>query len=235
MKSCPLGLIAFMMTYPGFAGSYATLGLRSAQFASKPLIDEPTPNYYAYGPKLSLGYSVRQVLDLGLFVTALPGSRHQASIPAHDARLVSGGAEMALRIAQSVYVALYGGRSEYRMIDGASGAQRGLEIRGRHLGQVAGLSLGALVPLSKESFFQVSLDFEEHHLKLGRSYLLEGDGLGSTELPSQQLSESQSGPDKDPRRVLECFGVSISYAFNSYQSTVIDNSFFSDFLDSVSF
>jgi hypothetical protein len=224
-----------LVPFVASAGTYATLGFRSAQFAAQPIGEEPTPNYFSYGPRLSLGYSLRQVLDFGLFATVLPGSRFHASVPAHDARLVTGGGEIALRIAQSVYAALYGGRSEYRLVRGASGPQRGMELEGKHLGSGGGFSLGALMPLSKESFFMVSLDFEQHHFRLPSSFFAFDQSERAKAFPEESSVTSQTEPDKNPRRVLECFGVSVSYAFNSYKSDLIDNSIFADFLDSVSF
>lgn len=210
-----IGLLAFFWSFIcSFeelrAGSYVNLGLRSAQFAAKPLEDEPTPNYYAFGPKIAFGYSFRQILDMGLYVTGLPGSRGNASANGYDASLVNGGAELALRIAKSIYLGVYGGKSDYRLVRASKSLEPGVEWAGRHRGFGGGISLGALVPFSKESFVLVALDFEEHHF-------------------------SQSEPDKNQKRVLECFGVTVAYSFNNYKNFLIDNTIFKDFLDSMYF
>lgn len=192
------------------AGPYLTAGVRSGQFAAKPLTDEPTPNYYGFGLKLSGGYSLRQVFDMGLYASGLPARRGSPGISNPDALLAHGGLELALRLGKSVILAAYGGQSQYRLQHPSEQLPVGVEVTAPLKGYGGGVSVGAIVPFSKEQFLQATLDFEQHQ------YLL-------------------AQPEGNTKRVFESFGLTLAMTFNSYKSYLIDNTIFKDFLDSMNF
>jgi hypothetical protein len=194
------------------AGPYFTGGLRSAQFAAKPQSDEPTPNYYGFGLRLSGGYSVRQVFDMGLYGSGLPARRGSPGVSRPDATLIHGGAEFGLRIAKSLLISFYGGPSQYHLERPSDKLPPGTEVTAGLKGYGGGVAVGAIVPFSKENFLQVTLDFEQHHY------------LDKTVVPEQSQ-----------KRVFESFGLTLALTFNSYKSYLIDNTIFKDFLDSVNF
>lgn len=200
-------LLAISVATSARAGVYLAPSVKWASFAARSVEGESTPNYYGYGGALSLGYSLKQVVDLGAYGTYIPGKRKQAEFGADDATLVSYGGELAFRFGQTVYFGLRGGPSSYHLLARTDTS----ELGGLWTGSSAGFSIGAVAKLSKQSFFQTTLDVMQHVLTADD----EANGTGE--------------------RRFDSFGISLTYMFNSFDSSAIEDTIFKDFLDSAVF
>lgn len=196
-----------LIAVPAHAGVYFAPAVRWASFAARAESGEATPNYYGYGGALSLGYSVKQRVDIGAYGAYIPGRRKHAEFGADDASLVSYGGELGFRIAESVYFGLRGGSSSYQLYTRTDAA----ELGGLWRGPSVGFSIGAVAKLTKQSYFQTTLDVMQH--------ILEAD-------------DETDGPGK---RRFDSFGISLTYLFNGYDTSMIEDSIFKDFLDSAIF
>jgi hypothetical protein len=183
--------------------------MKWSTFSFRPVDDEPTPNYAGVGAGLSLGYSARQILDIGLFANYLPGASDHSQMGKEEARLVVYGGELALRISNAVYIGLRGGTSDYRLVDSQSES----DVHGTYKGAAGGISLGALQPIAKRHFFQTSLDVT--------SAVVENSG------------EVEEGETK--KRRIDAISFSLTYVYNGHKSYLIESSLFNSFLDSVLF
>lgn len=186
-----------------FAGAYVAPSVKWAAFAARPQSDEATVNYYGYGGGASFGYSLAQKIDLGLFGTYIPGHRQEAVPGKDDASLVSYGVEFASRFADSVYVGFRGGVSTYHLFK----AKEETEISGEWHGPSGGFSVGAVVKLSKQSLLLTTFDMAHHVLT---------------------ASDSDDGESK---RRFDSFSISLTYMFNYFDTTSIENTIIRDFLN----
>lgn len=194
---------------PALAGWYLMPEVLWTTYVHRPVANEDTTNLYGVGAQLSLGYSLWQGVDLGLFGGYLPGTPQYAKFGKGDATLVLYGGELGLRMAQSLYVGLRGGMAKYRLDNQTQAA----ELAGDWKGPGGGVALAAVTPVSKTAFIQASLEFSEYVLAMG----------------------TDTGTVK---RKLDVFGLGIAYMWNrkggegtpSVQSTI-----FNDFLNSIVF
>jgi hypothetical protein len=156
MRAAPVLLFTYvaLVATPARAGVYLSPSLRWSSFALRPAADEATPNYYGVGASAAGGYSVAQVFDLGGFYTYVPARLKSASLAGKDATLDSYGADVAFRIADSVYLDFRGGAARYHLIH----QTRPEELPGRWHGPAGAVALGAVARLGKQSFFQTSLE-----------------------------------------------------------------------------
>lgn len=211
MRTCLTALVLLGCAPAAEAGWYVTPGIKWATYAARPEGNEPTPNYYGYGGMLALGYSAKQVFDLGAYGQYVPGTREHADLGKTHALLVSYGGELAFRIAESVYIGARGGSSSYRLLD--ADPLRTDELAGTWEGPSGGLVIGAVSKVTKQSFFQTTLEFMQHVVE------------------SQEQGEArQLG-----KRRFDSFALCVQYVFNSEKSYLIENTIFKDFLDSMVF
>lgn len=190
------------------AGIYATPSLRWSSFGLRPIADEPTPNYYGFGGSAALGYSFAQVFDLGGFYTYVPARLKSASLMGHDAILTAYGADVALRLADSVYIGLRGGRAQYQL----RSQKLPEEIPGTWTGPAGSVAIGAVSRLGKQSFFQTSLE------------------LLHTVIEATEATTPDSG-----KRRLDAFAISLAYVYNAHQKFRFEDTIYRDFLNGLSF
>lgn len=137
-----------------YAGFLFTIGPNWNNFVFEAERNEDTPNYYGYGGRMSWGYSVGQVADFGLYTQYSPGRLNSAMPPRTDAALMDYGAEVGFRLANVLYVGARGGMWKYQLFK----AFQDNEIRGAWLGLGGTISVGMLMPISKRTSWQTSLD-----------------------------------------------------------------------------
>ncbi len=190
------------------AGWYIAPSLKWGTFAARPEGAEPTPNYYGYGGAFALGYSAKQVFDLGAYGQYLPGTRKEANPSQIDATLNSYGGELAFRIAESVYLGFHGGMSSYHLL--RADPERTDELKGKWSGPSGGMAIGAVSKTGKNSFFQTSVEFMQHVVA--------------------NSDDSSLG-----KRRFDSFALSVQYMFNSEKSYLVENSILGNFLDSMAF
>ncbi|MEZ4743689.1 MAG: hypothetical protein R3B45_14805 [Bdellovibrionota bacterium] len=181
-------------------------------FSMQPEDDEATPNYQGIGGQFKLGYSFQQIFDISAHVQYSPGNVGMVKLEGEGANLAFYGGEVAARILGSVYFALRGGKAYYQLLK----KTREDEITGAWQGPAGGFSLGGIVPLNKYNFIQISCDFL--HLVASR------EGGNANEL------DEESG-----KRRVDQFSIAINYIYNGYKNSVIENSFFSQYLNSILF
>jgi hypothetical protein len=208
LRVVALTLLGLAFAGTAEAGWYVTPAVKWSSFAARPEGNEPTPNYYGYGGALSFGYSAKQVFDLGAYGQYLPGTRREADPSDVQASLVSYGGELGLRIAESVYLGFRGGASTYHMMK--PDPTRADELTGTWSGSSGGMALGAVSKVSKNSFFQTSVEFMQHVVA--------------------NAKDSDLG-----KRRFDSFALSVQYVFNSEKSYLIENTMFKNFLDSMAF
>lgn len=208
MRAWTIGLIILCGAPVAEAGWYAAPAVKWATFAARPDGDEPTPNYYGYGGALALGYSAKQVFDLGAYGQYLPGTRGEANPKKAQTSLLSYGGELGFRIAESVYLGFRGGASTYHLL--SADPERTGELEGTWHGPSGGIGLGAVSKVTKQSFVQTTVEFMQH------------------------VMARTDAPDSGKRR-FDSFALSVQYVFNSEKSYGIENTIFKDFLDSMAF
>ncbi|MFK7872836.1 MAG: hypothetical protein AB8C84_06635 [Oligoflexales bacterium] len=177
-------------------------------FAFQPLQNESTPNYIGVGPSVMLGYSFMQVFDLGGFGFYTPGGTKAFHPGKENAYYAGYGAQLGVRISESVYVAFLGGSSLYQSVLKASEN----ELDGRWEGPVGGIVLGSIHRVDKKNYWQVS--FEMMH------------GLLSSKDTEENIASQQEGED---HRSIDQVGVSVTYTFNGFMSGFRRRGFFNLF------
>lgn len=197
---------------PALAGFYVAPEIKWGSFSARPEAGEATPNYYGYGGGLHLGFSAKQVFDMGAYGTYMPGTKGAAEFGAGDATFVTYGGELALRMSQAVYFGLHGGVATYDL----KNRTRPEELPGTWSGPSGGLAIGAIHALSKQSFIQTTVDFTHAVVK------------------SDDAAAAQ-GLTTAAKRRFDAFTLSIGYVFNDYSSYLIENTIFKGFLDSMNF
>ncbi len=203
-----LALAAALAPTRAAAGIYASPSVRWSSFALRPVEGEPTPNYYGFGASVALGYSVAQILDVGAFYTQVPGRLESAALMGHDASLADYGADVALRLGDSVVLDFRGGRAHYVL----RRQKRPEELPGKWTGPAGAVAIGAVSRMGKQSFFQTSL--EVLHT------VLENDDGGSAPMG---------------KRRLDAFALSFAYVYSAHQTFRFEDTIFRDFLDGMTF
>jgi hypothetical protein len=178
------------------------LSYRTSSLA--PLAEEPTPNYFSYGPTLNLGWSIGQVVDVAGFVQYAPSRTRAPSLKDEALQLVRYGGELGLRIRSLFYLGLRGGVTSYRMFHRRSET----ELPGQWRGRGYGMSLGALGKINKVLAAQLTFDLDTAELGVG----LDGE---------------------PPSRRIDTFGVSLGYTFNGFDDFLVSNVFMKSFIDSL--
>lgn len=143
------------------AGLYLVAGPNWNNFVFEPVEREETSNYYGYGARGSFGYSLGQILDLGLYGHYTPGRLDSASLTKEDARLWHAGAEAGLRFANAVFLGVRGGPALYRL----NVKNEDSEVEGQWTGTMFQGSLGLIMPVTKTSFWQTTVDIGQATLK----------------------------------------------------------------------
>jgi hypothetical protein len=191
------------------AGLLISPAAKWTSFAARPTNTESTPNYYAIAGELSIGYSISQVFDLTAFGSYAPGRRRSAKFAEDDVSLITYGGGTALRLASSVYLGLKFGHSIY------SPQQTSIEteINRRYEGLGGGIAIGAISPMSKQSFVQTTFELM-HHVLTSTEQSSDGSGL---------------------TRRFDSVSLAVAYVYNSYSSGRIENKVFQGFLDSITF
>jgi hypothetical protein len=191
-----IGLVAaFASASIAFGGTLISPGVSWSNFVFEPVDNEATPNYYGYGAKLTLGYSVDQVWDLGFYGQYIPGKLKAASTINPDATVMSYGLETALRVNHSLYLGVRGGPTTYHLLRHVEPEQ----VDGEWEGLSGSAMLGLILPASKQVFWQFTAEY------------------GTASLRRKDLDL-----DSENRR-LSIFSVMLSFVLNSDQSTRLDN------------
>lgn len=181
---------------PAYAGMLATAGMGWQTMAFRPLTDEPTPNYYGYAAEGVLGYSVGQILDLGLDFNYIPFRHGSASVGDGDVQYHSIGGTIGLRLGESVYMGVDAGLHDYQLLK----SETINDVDGHWSGTGGNVTIAAVFPLKKHMFGQV------------------GVVVGSATLERKD----QSSADK---RVIDRFGITMSYVFNLVDSSSVSGLF----------
>lgn len=203
LSLCLLGMLPLT---PAAAGIYFSLGLKGGLMAPQALAEEATPNYYGGGPSLALGYSIKQVLDLGIYGGYSAGTREEPALRAADAELAIYGGDVGLRLGDTIYLGVHGGSSLLTVgkpsVDG--------EISGRWEGVGGGFCIAAIHKFNRERYFQTGVEFA--HVVL------------------DHVSDKSQ-----PTRKIDAFAISLAYTYNSFSSNAVDNSILGDFVRSINF
>lgn len=202
-------LLAALFSLESFAGPLASVSLSWNSFSFAPKEEEATPNYYAYGPGLKLGYSFGQVFDVVAYGSYLPAKRRRAAFGKEDVNLFGYGGELAFRFDKAVYFNVHGGPYKYQLIH----RTRDDELSGEWAGIGGGLGLGAIFPVNKSNFWQVSLEFTH---------------IGVT------LKDEIEAYETNEKRTMDVFTVALAYVFNA-NVTSLQSGIFGDFMRSLGY
>ncbi len=188
-----------------YAGALVSIGPNWNNFVFEPLDQEQTPNYYGYGARASFGYSIQRVWDVALYGHYAPGRLDSASATKEDARFYHVGGETALRIAKAVYIGFRGGPAYYRLVNQLETT----EVSGKWSGYMAQGSLGLILPTTKATSWQTTLDIGQATLR-----------------PSDD-------PSAKPR-TLSQISLTLAFVYNGYQSTAVDTAIFNNWIRNLS-
>ena len=195
------------------AGLLISPAVKWTTFAAVPTGSESTPNYYGYSGDLSVGYSVGQVFDLTAFGSYTPGRRKKAEFAEDDVSLITYGGGTAFRFASSVYLGFKFGKSVYS----PQKVSDENEIVRRYEGHGGGVAIGAISPMSKQSFVQTTFELM-HHV-----------------LTSSDQSSDGSGLDSGLTRRFDSVSLALAYVYNANSSDRVENKVFQGFLNSITF
>lgn len=187
------------------AGVLLSVGPNWNNFVFEPLEKEETPNYYGYGARVSAGYSIQRVWDLALYCHYSPGKLNVASALKEEARFYHMGAETGLRIAKAVYVGFRGGPALYRLVK----QNEASEVTGQWTGYNVQGSLGLILPTSKATGWQASLDMGQASVR-----------------PSDDSSVK-------PRTISQV-SVTLAFVYNGYQTSAVDTAIFNNWIKNLS-
>ena len=201
-----LALIILATSAPANAGILVSPAAGLGMFSSRPEVDESTPNYYGYRGSLQLGYSAKQIFDMGGFAEYQAGRHNRPALGDEDAAFYGWGGVVALRLGEAIYFGLRGGTYTYKQITGYA-AER---LPGSWHGPGGALAIGSLHEINKRSTIQFTVEF------------------------TTAVVTRQDVPAEGKRRI-DSFGIALSYVYNGYKSTLIDDQLFKGFLDSLSF
>ena len=186
------------------SGVLISQGINWNNFVFEPETNEKTPNYYGYGGRISVGYSVAQIWDLALYGQYAPGRLNAAELLKEDARVYSYGAETAFRIADAVYVGGRGGIAGY----GLSHRNLPEEVSGRWEGVGGNVSLGLIMPVSRVNMWQASIDFGQVSVK------------------------PVENPSAATRRI-STISVTLAFVYNNLQTTRFDDAIYNNLLKNI--
>jgi hypothetical protein len=145
---------SILAAVPCEAGLLLSLGGSWNNFVFEPKNREDTPNYYGYGGRGGFGLSLAKVWDVALFAQYTPARMGSASATDADVTLTQYGVESGIRIFDVLYVGGRGGFWDYRMHK----AKRVDEVRGSWSGIGYHGSIGLILPMTKDSLWQTTLD-----------------------------------------------------------------------------
>ncbi len=196
--------ILFLCSETSFAGFLFTLGPNWNNFVFEAERDEDTPNYYGYGARMSWGYSAAQVADFGIYTQYTPGRLNSATPPRTDAVVMDYGAELGFRLFHMFYFGARGGMWKYQLFR----AYEDSEIRGSWMGLGGTASLGMIMPISKRTAWQTSLD-------LGQAVM-------------QKLNSSPADTNTKYRKLTR-LGVTLSFVYNEDDISSVADSLLKSF------
>ncbi len=205
MKKKILIIVLLFQTHV-WAGIFVSPSLKWVNMSFRPLDEEPTLNYYAYGYGLNLGYSFDQFCDITAVGHYFPGNLHEPKFPLETRPFIFYGGELGFRFLDTIYLGGRVGGTWLQQVTKTVDEELGGEWRG--LG--AGGSLGAYFKVNRDAFTQVSFD-----LFTVNSFLRQDEPVGD-------------------KRKFDVFSLSIAYIFSSYQNSGIENTLFKGFLDNFS-
>jgi hypothetical protein len=194
-------LMTLCCEIPAAAGIYVAAGPNWNNFVFESEVEEDTANHYGYGARGSFGYSIYDLVDLGLYGHYTPGRLNSASFSQEDARLWHFGVETGLRLGKAVFFGLRGGPALYRLNKENSPS----EVPGQWTGQMIQASLGLIAPLSKLVSLQLSLD-------LGRA------SLAPSETPSAQS------------RSMSQISATMAIVYNLHQTSAVESAIFNNWI-----
>jgi hypothetical protein len=194
----------FLCSGRGVAGFLLTAGPSWNNYVFEAESSEDTPNYYGYGGRVGWGYSVAQIVDIGLYAQYIPGRLNTAIPPRTDTVLMDYGAEVGVRFMQALYLGIRGGIWKYQLFR----AYRDDEVRGSWLGLGATGALGLIWPVNKKVSWQTNFEF-------GRA-VLQGPKVDP---------ESSVGRQKKMSRI----GVSVSFVYNDDDVLSLGRSLYNSF------
>jgi hypothetical protein len=200
--------LSFMMAAPCQAGMLFSLGPNWTNFVFEPVANEDTPNYYGYGGRGCLGYSLEQVLDICAYGQYSPGKLNAASSSNPSAFVYDYGGELGARMFGVLYLGVRGGVWTYHLSSRALDE----EIGGTWSGPGAEVSFGLLLPVGKQASWQLSLD-------AGQASVAKEDKKADEDVPKT--------------RKLSRVSVTMSFVFNGYQSDSVAGSLFDSFFKSL--
>jgi len=202
-------LIGGGVSEPGFAGVLAAAGVSPAVYSFDPTSDDasdPTPNYSGLGVNATVGYSIAQVLDIAAGARYMPGQRDGFGVGAEDVNVQWFGGELGLRTEKSLYAALRAGSTSYNLVSQAATG----DLAGSWSGSGGGISVGVLFPIDRQTAWQATFDVLHA--------IMEADDVPET-----------GGTSVGKRRVTGV-GLSLTFVFNAWQNTAIENTMFKSFL-----
>lgn len=183
------------------AGVLLTVGPNWNNFVFEPVAKEETVNYYGYGARASVGYSIMRVWDLALYGHYAPGKRNVAGVVKEDSRFYHMGAETGLRLAKAVYMGVRGGPALYRLAK----QNEDNEIVGQWTGYTVQGSLGLILPTSKATAWQATLD------------------LGQTSVRPSDDTSAKS-------RTISQVSLTFAFVYNGYQTSAVDTAIFNNWI-----
>jgi len=190
------------------AGLLFSVGPKWSVFSLEPLDEEATPNYQGVSGEMTVGYSFKQIFDMAGHFEYTPGTVGMVQVPGEGANLMFYGGQIAARIHNSVFFALRGGTGSYHLLSRTTDE----EVSGDWSGPSGGFSIGGMLAGSKSSFIQVTFDFL-HMI----------------------LTQQDSISDVSGKRRVDQFSIGVNYTFNGRKSSMVENSFFSHYLNSFLF
>ena len=189
----------------GLGGWLLSPGAQVGVFSFQPEDEEPTPNYYAVGPRLSLGYSLAQRFDGALIATYSPGSKGAAVLGEEQASLVFSGFVLALRLEEALYLGIKGGEARYHLVR-ASGAPG--EVEGAWIGPSGSVALGAIFEVERDASWELCLEMQHAVLSQVKGGVVTGGGV---------------------KRRLNQVALSLTYSYNSFVNSGIAGTLFDGF------
>ncbi len=196
---CICLLFFFMGSQPLSAGVLFSPGLEVTSYSFAPLHEENTPNYYALGPAVTLGYSLNQMIDFGFFANYLPGAVKKIGVGDEDAFIYNLGVELGgTFINQNVKFKLKGSEQRYRGLNTAIENH----VEGFWRGRAYGFATLGVIPINREFFMEIGL-----------------------EVMRSSLTQDSLDPNKE-KRALTYFSAIIGFTFNDFKPSFIETRLF---------
>lgn len=208
IRLCLLTLAMMSFAPSGFAGYLFSIGPNWNNFVFEAETDENTPNYYGYGGRLSWGYSIGQVFDLGMYAQYTPGRTTSPSMLNGDAAVYDYGGELGVRVLGVFYIGARGGAWKYQLYK----RQQMAEIGGIWSGWGGSGSLGMILPVSKRASWQTSFD-------MGRA-IVEKDNKTLADLGTRYKKLSK-------------LSITMAFVYNDFDAASAGTSLINSFYDSL--